>query len=110
MLHAGAAVIDYHGASQLAGLLSTFETGDQIKEAVVILFGRAAWHARILGIVDRLVDALQTPAEQVQMTVSDCLVPLVTLMGEDRSGQLINGLFKTLFDAPKYAARSRGSG
>ncbi|KAF8434348.1 armadillo-type protein [Boletus edulis BED1] len=121
MLHAGAAVIDYHGASQLAGLLSTFEThlagpspatetGDQIKEAVVILFGRAARHlaasdARIPGIVDRLVDALQTPAEQVQMAVSDCLVPLVTLMGEDRSGQLIDGLFKTLFDAPKYAAR-----
>ena len=120
MLRAGAAVIDHHGASQLAGLLSAFEThlagpspanetGDQIKEAVVILFGRAARHlaasdARIPGIVDRLVEALQTPAEQVQMAVSDCLVPLVTRMG-DRSGQLIDGLFKTLFDAPKYAAR-----
>ena len=30
-------------------------------------------------------------------------MPLVTLMGEDRSWQLINALFKTLFDAPKYA-------
>lgn len=121
MLHAGAAVIDHYGASQLAGLLSAFEThlagpspanetGDQIKEAVVILFGRAARHlaasdARIPGVVDRLVEALQTPSEQVQMAVSDCLVPLVTLMGEDRSGQFIDGLFKTLFDAPKYAAR-----
>ncbi|KAF8553713.1 ARM repeat-containing protein [Imleria badia] len=121
MLRAGAAVIDHHGASQLAGLLSAFEThlagpsttnetGDQIKEAVVILFGRAARHlaasdARIPGIVDRLVEALQTPSEQVQMAVSDCLVPLVTRMGEDRSRQLIDSLFKTLFDAPKYAAR-----
>ncbi|KAH0828924.1 armadillo-type protein [Lanmaoa asiatica] len=121
MLQAGAAVIDHHGASQLAGLLSAFETylagpspaheaGDQIKEAVVILFGRAARHlaasdARIPSIVDRLVEALQTPAEQVQMAVSDCLVPLVTLMGEGRSGQLIDQLFKTLFDASKYAAR-----
>jgi hypothetical protein len=121
MLRAGAAVIDHHGASQRAGLLSAFEThlagpssanetGDQIKEAVVILFGRAARHlaasdARIPGIVDRLGEALQTPAEQVQMAVSDCLVPLVTLMGEARSGQLIDVLFKTLFDAPKYAAR-----
>jgi len=121
MLQAGAAVIDHHGASHLAGLLSAFEThlagaspanetGDQIKEAVVILFGRSARHLaasdpRIPGIVDRLVEALQTPSEQVQMAVSDCLVPLVTLMGEDRSAQLIDALFKTLFDAPKYAAR-----
>ncbi|KAI9568698.1 hypothetical protein HD554DRAFT_2021763 [Boletus coccyginus] len=121
MLQAGAAVIDHHGASQLAGLLSAFEThlagtspanktGDQIKEAVIILFGRAARHLaasdpRILGIVDRLVEALQTPSEQVQMAMSDCLVPPVTLMGQDRSAQLIDALFKTLFDAPKYATR-----
>ena len=121
MLSAGAAVIDHHGASQRAGLFATFEThlagpspanetGDQIKEAVVILFGRAARHlaasdARIPGIVDRLVEALQTPAEQVQMAVSDCLVPLVTLMSEGRRGQLIDQLFETLFYAPKYAAR-----
>ncbi|KAH0826065.1 armadillo-type protein [Lanmaoa asiatica] len=81
MLRAGAAVIDHHGASQLAGLLSAFEThlagpspanetGDQIKEAV-----------------------------------SDCLVLLVTLMGEGRSAGLIDRLFETLFEAPKYAAR-----
>ena len=30
-------------------------------------------------------------------------MPLVTLMGDDRSWQLIDALFKTLFDAPKYA-------
>ena len=121
MLSAGAAVIDHHGAVQLAGLLNAFEahlagpspaneTGDQIKEAVVILFGRAARHlavsdGRIPGIVDRLVEALKTPAEQVQMAVSDCLVPLVTRMGEDRSARLIDRLFSTLFDGPTYAAR-----
>ncbi|KIJ11894.1 hypothetical protein PAXINDRAFT_157123 [Paxillus involutus ATCC 200175] len=117
---AGTAVVDHHGASRLAGLLSTFEnhlagpspaneTGDQIKEAVVILFGRAARHLeasdkRIPSIVDRLVEALKTPAEQVQMAVSDCLVPLVKLMGE-RSEQLMDHLFDELFNAPKYAAR-----
>jgi hypothetical protein len=84
-------VIDIHGSKRLAGLLSTFEehlggpgpaneTGDQIKEAVVILFGRVARHldasdTRIPSIVDRLVEALKTPAEQVQIAVSDCLVP-----------------------------------
>ncbi|KAF9234000.1 armadillo-type protein [Melanogaster broomeanus] len=120
MLQAGTTIVDYHGAFRLAGLLSTFEnylagpssaneTGDQIKEAVVILFGRAARHLeaadnRIPSIVDRLVEALKTPAEQVQMAVSDCLVPLVKLMG-DRSEQLMDHLFDELFNAPKYAAR-----
>ncbi|KAI5983714.1 armadillo-type protein [Pisolithus albus] len=98
MLQAGTAVVDHHGSARLAGLLTTFEdhlaapspaseTSDQIKEAVVILFGRAARHLgasdpRIQGIVDRLVEALKTPAEQVQVAVSDCLVPLVRLMGD----------------------------
>ncbi|KIJ63493.1 hypothetical protein HYDPIDRAFT_175892 [Hydnomerulius pinastri MD-312] len=120
MLQAGTAVVDYHGASRLSGLLSTFEnhlagpspsseTGDQIKEAVVILFGRAARHLnpsdkRIPSIVDQLVEALKTPAEQVQIAVSDCLVPLVKLMG-DRSKQLIDHLFDELFNGSKYAAR-----
>ncbi|KAH7883448.1 armadillo-type protein [Phlebopus sp. FC_14] len=120
MLQAGTAIVDSHGASRLAGLLSTFEnhlggpspateTGDQIKEAVVILYGRVARHLnpsdpRIPDIVDRLVDALKTPAEQVQLAVSDCLVPLVKLMG-DRSEQLIDQLFDELFNGPKYAVR-----
>ncbi|KAI6117782.1 armadillo-type protein [Pisolithus croceorrhizus] len=120
MLQAGTAVVDHHGSARLAGLLTTFEdhlaapspaseTSDQIKEAVVILFGRAARHLgasdpRILEIVDRLVDALKTPAEQVQVAVSDCLVPLVRLMG-DRLDTFVGHLFDELFCAPKYAAR-----
>ena len=55
MLSSGTAVIDDHGASCIAGLISMFEnhlaqpspateTGDHIKEAVVILFGRVARH------------------------------------------------------------------
>ncbi|KAG1896204.1 uncharacterized protein F5891DRAFT_1248179 [Suillus fuscotomentosus] len=77
MLRAGADVIDIHGSKRLAGLLSTFEehlggssaaneTGDQIKEAVLILFGRVAGHLDasdtcIPSIVDQLVEALKTP-------------------------------------------------
>lgn len=95
--------------THLAGPSSTNETGDEIKEAVAIPFGREARHLaasdpRISSVVDRLVEALQTPSEQVQMAVSDCLVPLVTLMGEDRCGLLIDQLFKALFDMPKYVA------
>ncbi|KAH7929550.1 ARM repeat-containing protein [Leucogyrophana mollusca] len=120
MLRAGTAIVDLHGASRLGGLLSTFENhlagsspateaGDQIKEAVVILFGRAARHldasdARIPTIVDRLVEALKTPAEQVQIAVSDCLLPLVTLM-RPRIPQLIDDLFDELFNGAKYASR-----
>ena len=56
MLQAGVAVIDHHGAFQRAGLFfptfethfsrpsSANETGDQIKQAVVLLLGRAARH------------------------------------------------------------------
>ncbi|KAG2158689.1 armadillo-type protein [Suillus bovinus] len=120
MLRAGTAVIDMHGSKRLAGLLSTFEehlsgpsaaneTGDQIKEAVVILFGRVARHldasdTRIPSIVNRLVEALKTPAEQVQIAVSDCLVPLVKLMGPSVR-TLVDHLFEELFDGSKYASR-----
>ncbi|KAJ8595557.1 ARM repeat-containing protein [Rhizopogon salebrosus TDB-379] len=120
MLRAGTAVIDLHGSKRLAGLLSTFEEhlggpspaneiGDQIKEAVVILFGRVARHLdasdpRIPSIVNRLVEALNIPAEQVQIAVSDCLVPLVKLM-EPSVRKLVDHLFEELFNGSKYASR-----
>ncbi|KAF8161530.1 armadillo-type protein [Crassisporium funariophilum] len=123
MLSAGTSVIDLHGASRLAALIAIFEdrlgqssssseTDDHIKEAVVILFGRVARHLeasdkRIPSIVDRLVDALKTPAEQVQIAVSECLSPLVKLM-RPRLASLVDDLFEDLLNAPKYAAR-RGS-
>ncbi|KAF7356649.1 TOG domain-containing protein [Mycena venus] len=120
MLSAGTAIIDLHGAARLAALISMFEnhlgqpspateTGDHIKEAVVILFGRVARHldatdSRVPSIVQRLVDALKTPAEQVQMAVSDCLSPLVKVMGS-KVAQLVDDLMEQLFNAPKYATR-----
>ncbi|KAJ7672704.1 armadillo-type protein [Mycena rosella] len=120
MLSAGTAVIDLHGAARLPALISMFEnhlgqpspateTGDQIKEAVVILFGRVARHldaedSRVPSIVERLVDALKTPAEQVQMAVSECLSPLVKVMGL-KVAPLIDNLMDQLFNATKYAAR-----
>lgn len=120
MLNAGTSVIDLHGAKHLAALISVFEkhlaqstsemeADDHIKEAVVILFGRVARHLdssdpRIPEIVDRLVEALKTPAEQVQIAVSDCLSPLVMLM-QSRLSQLVDGLFDSLLNSPKYAIR-----
>ena len=120
MLQAGTVVIDNHGAKRLAELIALFEeylamTGavteatDHIKEAVVILFGRVARHleptdTRIPEIVKRLVEALKTPAEQVQIAVSDCLSPLVQLQPAEVDG-LVDQLFNDLLNAPKYAAR-----
>lgn len=120
MLQAGTAVIDLHGPARLAELIAMFEeylsrTGtvteatDHIKEAVVILFGRVAQHLdpsdpRIPQIVTRLVDALKTPAEQVQIAVSECLSPLVKIQPSQVSG-LVDHLFDELLNAPKYAAR-----
>jgi len=59
---------------------------------------------RVSVIVDRLVETLATPSEQVQMAVSDCLSPLVRLM-QPRLSSLIDHLFDQLFNAPQYAAR-----
>jgi hypothetical protein len=120
MLSAGTHLIDLHGPKRLAALISLFEShlakatpateaDDQIKEAVVILFGRVARHldssdVRIPSIVDRLVEALSTPAEQVQIAASDCLSSLVRLM-RPKLPSLVNHLFDQLFNAPKYAIR-----
>ncbi|KAG5638049.1 hypothetical protein H0H81_002083 [Sphagnurus paluster] len=120
MLNAGTSIIDLHGAEHLAVLISIFEnhlglpspateTDDHIKEAIIILFGRVARHlspsdTRIPGIVDRLVDALKTPSEQVQIAVSDCLSPLVKLM-RPRLAELVDSLIEDLLNSPKYATR-----
>jgi hypothetical protein len=120
MLDAGTAVIDQHGPLHLSELISMFEehlassnptseSADFIQEAVVILTGRIARHLsatdkRLPSIVKRLVDALKTPSEQVQLAVSDCLAPLVPIT-RSSVPDLVGKLFDELFNAPKYAAR-----
>lgn len=121
MLSAGTQIVDLLGGRHLPTLITIFEehlskaspaseTEDQIKEAVVILFGRLARHLNAQGkrlpdIVNRLVEALKTPAEQVQIAVSDCLSPLVLLIPRPRLEKLVTDLFEELFDSPKYATR-----
>lgn len=120
ILQAGTVAIDTLGAKRLAELIGMFEeylattnaaseVTDSVKEAVVILFGRVARHldpsdSRIPQIVKRLVEALKTPAEQVQIAVSDCLSPLVRLQPSEVGG-LVDQLFDDLLNSPKYAAR-----
>lgn len=120
MLDAGSAIIDYHGSTHLADLISMFEThlagppptseaAYFIHEAVVIAFGRVARHLessdpRLPTIFERLVQSLQTPSEQVQYAVADCLAPLVKV-SRSFAPQLANQLLDELTNAPKYAAR-----
>ncbi|WVR05268.1 hypothetical protein IAU60_002280 [Kwoniella sp. DSM 27419] len=120
MLNAAIAIIDLHGGESVANLMKMFEdylgsavpsseTADYVKEAVVIMFGRLARHLdrtdeRIPKVVDRLVEALNTPSELVQSAVADCLPPLVAGMG-DEVEYLVDRLFSTLTTGSKYAGR-----
>ncbi|KAG8757390.1 translational activator of GCN4, partial [Ceratobasidium sp. 423] len=120
VLDAGTAVLDLHGDKKLQELIEMFEkhlsspsTGteasDNIREAVVVLFGRHAGHLeasdpRVPQVVDRLVEALKTPSEVVQIAVADCLPALVKLM-KSRLPKLVDHLFDELINGAKYAQR-----
>ncbi|MCO5555788.1 hypothetical protein L7F22_009333 [Adiantum nelumboides] len=118
MLDAATAVTDQHGSARLSELIAMFEnflqhpqpnTNDDITEAVIILFGRLAKHLtvkdpRVSQVIDRLVEALKTPSELVQVAVADCLVPLARTAEKDVPA-LIERLFVALLNAPKYGER-----
>ncbi|RIB06925.1 armadillo-type protein [Gigaspora rosea] len=120
MLEAGLAVIDAHGGKNVALLMSVFEnyldkpaepteTHDRIRESVVIWFGALAKHldptdSRIPVIIDRLLDALKTPSEAVQVAVGDCLPPLIKFM-KSKAPDLVSGLLNRLYHSEKYAER-----
>ncbi|CAG8555168.1 3621_t:CDS:10, partial [Cetraspora pellucida] len=120
LLEAGLAVIDSHGSKNVALLMSVFEnyldkpatpteTHDRIRESVVIWFGALAKHldltdSRIPVIIDKLLDALKTPSEAVQVAVGDCLPPLIKFM-KDKAPDLISGLLNQLYHSEKYAER-----
>ncbi|KAF8756754.1 ARM repeat-containing protein [Rhizoctonia solani] len=120
MLDAGTAILDLHGDKKLQEMIEMFEkylsspssgtdTSDNIREAVVVLFGRHAGHLeasdpRVPQVVDRLVEALKTPSEVVQIAVADCLPGLVKLM-KARLPKLVDQLFDELVNGAKYAQR-----
>jgi hypothetical protein len=120
MLSAASQVIDVHGAGHIQAMIELFEShlastfsptqgSDHIKEALVILLGRTARHlnaedARVPNVVSRLVTALKTPSEQVQVAVSECLAPLVPFMKAELP-KLVDQLFLELSHASKYGER-----
>ncbi|PWN28930.1 ARM repeat-containing protein [Jaminaea rosea] len=120
MLDAASSVVDLHGKERLSELITRFESFlakppppsealDGVLEAVVILLGRLARHLsatdkRISSIVERLLDALKTPSEMVQVAVADCLPALVPAIKGDVP-RLVERLFTDLLQGAKYAHR-----
>lgn len=120
---AGMAVIEFHGLKSIETLIPVFEAylakpstksevQDHIRENVVILYGALARNlessdGRLLKIVDRLLATLDTPNEDVQYAVSECLPPLVKLF-EPELQRYIDSLLKKLLAAPKFA-QQRGA-
>jgi len=108
MLASALAAVDLHGKETVSSLLPTFEefldkaptssNYDAVRQSVVILMGSLARHleptdARIKPIVDRLLNALTTPSQQVQEAVANCLPPLMQAVNED-APQIVKDLFR----------------
>ncbi|CDK24258.1 unnamed protein product [Kuraishia capsulata CBS 1993] len=120
---AGVAIIEAHGATNVETLIPIFEQGlsvkddgtrehDSIKESTIILYGALAQHldssdARLENIISRLLKTLDTPSEDVQFAVSECLAPLVPKVTENLGGYF-DKLFDNLFDG-KSLAKRRGA-
>ncbi|KAG7664813.1 GCN1 [[Candida] subhashii] len=117
---AGVEVIKIHGAENVEVLIPIFEDNlaakdqrskvqDTIKESVIILYGSLARHLdnsdeRLKLIVDRLIKTLDTPSENVQFAVSECIAPLVPGF-ESRLQEFFDLLFEKLFTGKSLASR-----
>ncbi|KAL0272371.1 UNVERIFIED_CONTAM: hypothetical protein PYX00_005366 [Menopon gallinae] len=119
MLSAGLAIVDQHGKNTVNSLLPIFEefldkapdssSYDAVRQSVVILMGSLARHLdkddkKIKPIVDRLIDALSTPSQQVQEAVANCLPPLVPAI-KDNAPVLVKKLLHQLLDSDNYGER-----
>jgi HEAT repeat protein len=117
---AGLKIIENNGKANVEILITIFEScleekdekskiQDMVKESVIILYGSLARHLdstdkRIDSIVNRLLESLDTPSEDVQYAVSECISPLVPFIQNKLSGYIDN-LFEKLFSTKSLAIR-----
>ncbi|KAG7193940.1 translational activator of GCN4 [Scheffersomyces spartinae] len=118
---AGVEIIKEHGSKYMETLIPIFEdclsakddgskTQDRIRESVIILYGALARHLssdddqRLISIVERLIKTLDTPSEDVQYAIAECLAPLVPSFEYKLQGYF-DQLFETLFTSPKMPRR-----
>ncbi|XP_026329507.1 eIF-2-alpha kinase activator GCN1 isoform X2 [Hyposmocoma kahamanoa] len=121
MLDAAMAIVELHGKDTISSQLPVFEEFldtapksrgfDAVRQCVVLLVGSLARHleptdARIEPITMRLISALNTPSQQVQEAVSNCLPFLVSSPAiESDIPRIMNKLMKQLLTAEKYGDR-----
>ncbi|XP_058216318.1 protein ILITYHIA isoform X2 [Rhododendron vialii] len=120
MINAGITIIDKHGRDNVALLFPIFENYlnkqasdeeryDLVREGVVIFTGALAKHLekddpKVLTVVEKLLDVLNTPSESVQRAVSTCLSPLMQSKQEDAPA-LVSRLLNQLMKSDKFGER-----
>ena len=119
MLEASIRALNYHGREQIAVLLPLFEeflqeaprlaAYDSVRQNVVILMGTLAKHLdkddpKVVPIIGKLVQALQTPSQQVQEAVANCLPPLMASI-KTQVPTYVSQLLALLFTAKTYGER-----
>merc|ERR1719400_2754779 len=82
---------------------------DIVRQSVVILMGGLARHLEIDNpkgrpIIGKLINALATPAQQVQEAVANCLPPLVPAV-KDEAPKLVAELLNTLLTTENFGER-----
>ncbi len=119
MLEAAIECLNYHGKSSIHILLPLFENFlqdtpkvaayDSVRQNVVILMGTLAKHLdkddeRVAPIIGKLIQSLQTPSQQVQEAVANCLPPLMASI-KTQVPTYVDQLINLLLTAPTYGER-----
>ena len=81
-------------------MILIFPILDDARQSVVILMGSLAKHLdpsdpKVRPIMRQLILALNTPSQQVQEAVANCLPPLVPTIKEE-APEIVNNLIATL--------------
>jgi HEAT repeat protein/uncharacterized membrane protein YgcG len=119
MLHASMSALNIHGKENIHNLLPVFENFletapntpevDPVRQSVVILIGSLARYLdqddpKVKPIVDKLIKALDTPSQQVQETVANCLPPLIPAV-RDSAAELVAQLMEKLLEGSQFGER-----
>ena len=124
MLEAAVVTINLHGKDTAEELLPVFEgfmekapslsgTYDDVRQSVVILMGSLAKHLdtsdpKVRPIMRQLIVALNTPSQQVQEAVANCLPPLVPTIKEE-APDIVSNLINTLLKEDRSYGERKGA-
>ncbi|XP_043189397.1 eIF-2-alpha kinase activator GCN1-like isoform X4 [Amphibalanus amphitrite] len=119
MLSAALTCVEANGKEAATSLLPVFDefldsapatqNYDSVRQSVVILMGSLAKHLsktdpKVKPIVTKLIQALDTPSEQVQTSVASCLPALVPAIKEDAPA-MVRQMLGRLLESDKFSQR-----